>query len=329
MTSSDIERNSEMHLNARAWQLVEGFAAQPSRSQVEVSTTDDGVMIVDCGVQARGGLLSGVAMAKACLADLASVQVLPGRSDIFPGQAVQVYTDQPVAACMASQYAGWQIAGDKPTKFFAMGSGPMRAAYGGEVLFDEIGFRESADCAVGVLETSRLPPDAVCREIADKCGVRPDRLALLVAPTASLAGSVQVVARSLETCLHKLHELAFDLSRVRSGYGVAPLPPVAADDMMGIGWTNDAVLYGGDVTLWVDGDDTTLEEIGPKIPSSASRDHGQPFADIFARYDHDFYKIDPLLFSPAVVTLVNVDTGYSRRFGEFAPLVLRDSFGRR
>ena len=47
---------------------------------------------------------------------------------------MQVRTDEPVAACMASQYAGWQVA---VGKFFAMGSGPMRAAWGREKLFDD------------------------------------------------------------------------------------------------------------------------------------------------------------------------------------------------
>jgi methenyltetrahydromethanopterin cyclohydrolase len=141
-----------------------------------------------------------------------------------------------------------------------------------------------------------------------------------------LAGTVQVVARSVETALHKMHEIGFDLSCVVSGFGAAPLPPVAHDDMTGIGRTNDAVLYGGEVTLWVRGDDQRLAELGPRIPSSSSSDHGQPFSAIFERYDRDFYKIDPLLFSPAVVSLVNLDTGRLHRFGATSPDVLRQSF---
>jgi methenyltetrahydromethanopterin cyclohydrolase len=147
-----------------------------------------------------------------------------------------------------------------------------------------------------------------------------------VARTASLAGTVQVVARSVETCLHKLHELGFDLSRVQSGYGLAPLPPVAADDLTGIGRTNDAVLYGGAVTLWVRGDDASLEALGPRVPSCSSSDHGQPFVTVFEKYGRDFYKIDPLLFSPAEVTFVNLDTGRTYRFGQLRADVLRQSF---
>jgi methenyltetrahydromethanopterin cyclohydrolase len=224
---------------------------------------------------------------------------------------------------MASQYAGWRISRDS---FFAMGSGPMRAAAGREELFENIGYRENPTTAVGILESRQKPPPSVCREIAEACGVPLESLTLLVAPTASQAGTVQIVARTVETALHKLIELQFDLSRVVSGFGIAPLPPVAADDLAGIGRTNDAVLYGGRVTLWVRGDDESLKAIIGQVPSNASSDYGQPFAVLFERCGRDFYKMDPLLFSPAVVTLINMDTGRTFQAGATQPDVLRQSF---
>ena len=124
-----------------------------------------------------------------------------------------------------------------------------------------------------------------------------------------------------------MHELGYELTNVVSGIGSAPLPPVAADDLAGIGRTNDAVLYGGEVTLWVRDDDAQLAEIGPRIPSSASADFGEPFAAVFERYGRDFYKIDPLLFSPAAITLVNLTSGRAQRFGQLRPDILERSFG--
>jgi methenyltetrahydromethanopterin cyclohydrolase len=207
-----------------------------------------------------------------------------------------------------------------------MGSGPMRAHYGKEELFDHIAGRESAAVAVGVLETRKLPTEEVTGWLAGKLGLPASKLTLLVAPASSLAGTIQVVARSVETALHKLYELKFALSQVVSGTGVAPLPPVAADDLEAIGRTNDAILYGAHVNLWVRTDDALLAEVGPKVPASASPDYGAPFAEIFERYNRDFYKIDPLLFSPAVVTFHNLRTGRSHTFGRLAPDVLRRSF---
>ncbi len=222
-----------------------------------------GARIIDSGVEQRGSLGAGLLVARACMADLASVQLVPSHVKNVPLPAVAVDVPRPVAACMASQYAGWRISvGD----YFAMGSGPMRAANGGEPLFEEIGHREKSNHAVGVLETGKLPTAEVVTYIAGKCGVATDCLTLIVARTASLAGGVQVVARSVETALHKLHTLKFDLARVVGGYGVAPVPPVAKNDMAAIGWTNDAVLYGGQVTLFVTGDD---ESLGPVIAALA------------------------------------------------------------
>jgi methenyltetrahydromethanopterin cyclohydrolase len=311
-------------LNHAAGELCRTTIAEADRLRVRVHQAAGRATVIDCGVEAVGGLEAGRRLAEICLAGLGRVEFVPGSAELWPGPAVCVRTDDPVAACMASQYAGWKVASGK---FFAMGSGPMRAAIGKEELFDKIGRRERANEAVGVLETRKLPPDEVLAELAAVCGVAVEKLTVLVAPTASLAGGVQIAARSVETALHKLFELGFDLNRVESGFGVAPLPPVAADDMAAIGRTNDAILYGAETTLWVRGDDDSLAALGPRLPSSASPDYGVPFAEIFARYDGDFYKIDPLLFSPAVVSLVNLDTGRSFRFGHLLPRVIHKSFG--
>lgn len=334
-------------LNERAHQLCNAMVADTDRLGIAIRTLACGTRLIDCGVEVAGSNEAGRRLAEVCLSGLGTVEILaakgtgpflspqtapenaPSKMDLSPFltlgcEFVRVATDHPIAACMASQYAGWEIKGDR---YFAMGSGPMRAAAGREELFDKIGHREKADRCVGVLETSNLPPESVCIDLANKCGVAPDRLTLLVARTASPAGTVQIVARSAETAIHKLHELSFDLKRIERGWGVAPLPPVAVSDLAAIGLTNDAILYGGCVELTVRGDDASLEEIGPRVPSSASPDCGRPFAEIFARYDRDFYRIDPLLFSPAVIQLFNTDTGNTYCYGQSAPDVLAESFG--
>jgi methenyltetrahydromethanopterin cyclohydrolase len=304
-----------MYLNQRAAELCRQLADDAEELRAATTVYPKGAQVIDCGIAARGGLEAGRRMAEVCMSGLARVDIVASTL-AGSGPAVSVRTDQPVAACMASQYAGWRIS---VGKFFAMASGPMRALARKEPIFQKIGYEEHEPMAIGVLETSRLPSTDVCRHIAEQCGIETTELTLVAARTASQAGTVQIVARSVETAMHKLFDLGFDLDRVESGFGVAPLPPVAGDDLTAIGRTNDAILYGGDVTLWVRGDDESLEEIGPRLPSIASADYGRPFAEIFQRYGGDFYKIDPGLFAPAVVTLVNLDTGRAHRFGRLAP----------
>lgn len=313
-----------MLLNASAKSYVESLAESAEPLRFVDHAIEGGGRVLDCGIAARGGLRLGLAMARVCLADLADISIAPGEVGGVACPLVQVMTDHPVAACLASQYAGWQLADGK---FFAMGSGPMRAAYGKEAIFDTIGLREDApNGVVGVLEGRKIPPPAILAKIAEGCRVKPEDVTLLIAPTASLSGGLQVVARSIETALHKLTELHFDLSRIASAHGVAPLPPVAKNDLAAIGRTNDAILYGARVVLWVTGDDESLDKVGPKVPSCGSRDFGEPFAEIFAKYNNDFYAVDPHLFSPAEVTFQNVETGRTHHFGAVEPGVLSRSF---
>ena len=140
--------------------------------------------------------------------------VLDGRW--LPG--LTVVTDHPALACLASQYAGWQIDRDG---YFAMASGPGRALIRAEELYDDLDVDERASTAVLCLETRDEPPDELAAYVAERAGVAPSDLTLLFAPTASLAGGVQVAARIVETALHKLHEIDFDVRRVVSGFGPA------------------------------------------------------------------------------------------------------------
>lgn len=314
----------QLGLNERAWELLREIERRESELRVRVRRLKCRTKVYDFGIETRGGLEAGRLLAEICLAGLGNVAVQNGE---FAGRGwphVTVWSDHPVEACLASQYAGWQIS---VAKYFAMGSGPMRATAAHEELFARLGIAESSEVCVGVLEAGQLPTEDACREIAEKCGVDVGNLALAVAPTSSLAGNLQVVARSVETALHKLHELGWDVSRVQCGFGTAPLPPVAADDLTGIGRTNDAILYGGRVSLWVTGDDVTIAEVGPHVPAEASPVSGKPFLEVFEEAGRDFYKIDPHLFSPAEITIHNLDTGTVATFGSVNPAVLEASFG--
>ena len=313
-----------LELNAIASELVEDVIEDAESLRVIEHDTSSEGLLLDFGVDAEGGLEAGCALASICTSGLADITLTPGLLGDIGWTYVTVVTDAPVAACLFSQYAGWQISVEK---FFAMGSGPMRAVYAKEPLFDKLWYREEAEQVVGVLETPKLPGPEVFQYIAEQTNVEPSDVVLCVAPTSSMAGNLQVVARSIETALHKLHEVGFDVHRIRSAIGSAPLPPVARNDLEGIGRTNDAILYGGRVTLWVNGDDDTIAEVVAKVPSSSSPMYGQPFLNVFEAAGRDFYKIDPLLFSPAEVVFHNIDTGRVHVAGRVNVEVLKKSFG--
>ncbi|WP_419581534.1 methenyltetrahydromethanopterin cyclohydrolase [Stieleria magnilauensis] len=284
--------------------------------------------VLDFGVESPGSIRAGVLLARACMGGLGQVSVVPcDRASYGVANAVFVETDAPRVGCLGCQYAGWPVQSDD---YFAMGSGPMRLLRGKEKMLiqQELG-DEGSDSACGILESDKLPTVSAIEMIAGDCGVAPKSVTVGVASSTSIAGSIQIVARSVETAMHKLDDLEFDVRSVISATGSAPLPPPAERGKMiaGIGRTNDAMLYGATVSLWVDCPDESIEAILDKIPSSASPDHGRPFAEIFAQYNHDFYAVDPSLFSPAVVSIHNLRTGRTFTSGRIVTEILRESFG--
>jgi methenyltetrahydromethanopterin cyclohydrolase len=310
-------------MNERTCTLADQYIDRAAELRVAVHTLSNGARVVDAGSAVPGGFSAGLAMAELCMGGLGHVEFtsLPIDGETWPG--VQVWTDHPAVACMASQYAGWAI---NPEGFFAMGSGPLRAkARVEKELFAKLGYAEEATRGVLVLEGRALPTEAVAAWVAGKAGIVPNGLTFVVAPTASLAGGVQIVARVLETGLHKMETLGFDVSRVVSAMGTAPLPTTARSDMRAIGRTNDCILYGGQARYTVRAEDAELADLATRLPASASADYGTPFYDIFKRYDNDFYKIDPMLFSPAEVWLTSATSGRTFHAGKLAPDVLRAS----
>ena len=237
---------------------------------------------------------------------------------------VAVHAFDPVLACLGSQYAGWSLKNE--AGYFALGSGPGRAAAAAETLFADLGYRDRAERIVLVLESDAPPPPDVVAKVAEEAGVEIAAVTFVYAPTQSLAGSTQVVARVLEVALHKVHTLGFPLERIVDGLGAAPLAPPAPDFVQAMGRTNDAIIYGGRVHLFVSGPEDEARALAEALPSTTSRDYGEPFAAIFSRFNGDFYAIDPHLFSPAEAIVTALDSGRSFRAGRLAPELVDASF---
>lgn len=308
--------------------LVSALVEQAARLRIGVDRGGGGPTIVDAGIRQLGGIEAGVRIAEICMAGLGRVNLVPDHRFRSWTWSLAVHTANPVLACLGSQYAGWSLSHeDGSGSFHALGSGPGRALAGKEPLFDELGYRDRADSACLVLEVDRAPPDAIIAKIVRDCGIDPDRLTLILTPTKSLAGTVQIVARVLEVALHKVHALGFPLDRIVDGMGTAPLPPPGNDFLSAMGRTNDAILYGGSVHIFVSGDDDGARDLARELPSSASRDFGRPFAETFRAYEGDFFAIDPMLFSPAHVVVTAIESGRSFRHGECDAVLVDKSFG--
>jgi len=308
--------------------LVAALVLDAKALRLGVERLDSGCTVVDGGINVPGGLEAGRRIAEICLGGLGTVSLQTGGSFARWPVGVAVHTANPVLACLGSQYAGWSLAhGEGKGAFHALGSGPGRALAAKEELFAELGYRDACDSACLVLEVDKRPPPEVIEKIVRACGITADRLTLILTPTSSLAGSMQIVARVVEVAMHKAHALGFALEHIIDGIGSAPLPPPAPDFLTAMGRTNDAILFGGDVHLFVSGDKAAAEQLANTLSCTTSRDYGKPFAEIFKACKYDFYKIDPQLFAPARVAVTAVDSGHTFHAGRFDEALLDRSFG--
>ncbi|ACB22541.1 MULTISPECIES: methenyltetrahydromethanopterin cyclohydrolase [Methylobacterium] len=314
-------------INALSGPLVERLVADAPTLRLSVSQAAGGARMVDAGAQARGSIEAGRRIAEICLGGLGTVTIAPSGPIASWPYSVTVHSADPVLACLGSQYAGWSLADETgDSGFFALGSGPGRAVAAVEDLYQELGFRDSATKTALVLEAAGGPPESVVAKVAEASGLKPEDLTFIYAPTQSLAGSTQVVARVLEVALHKAHTVGFDLHAIVDGIGSAPLSPPHPDFIKAMGRTNDAIIYGGRVQLFVDADDADAKQLAEQLPSTTSSDHGAPFAEIFARVNGDFYKIDGALFSPAEAIVTSVRSGATYRGGRLEPTLVDASF---
>jgi len=320
-----MHSNQAPSVNARAASIVESIVSNAQALRCAVSTGDNGERLVDLGAHVPGGLEAGRLLGEVCMGGLGTVQITSASGlDRWP-LGVVVHSSNPVIACLGSQYAGWTIT-EEASGFFALGSGPARALSRVEELYKELGYVDHHNTGALVIEGDKAPPSSVAASVASACGIPASNLTVLYAPTGSLAGTVQIAARVLEVSLHKAHALHFPLENIVDGYGVAPIAPPIPDFIKAMGRTNDAIIYGGRIQLFVKGSDEEAKKLADALPSSQSTSYGKPFAETFAEVGGDFYKIDAMLFSPALVTVSNLDTGTSFHAGKLAPEIVEASF---
>ncbi|KKN56124.1 hypothetical protein LCGC14_0575570, partial [marine sediment metagenome] len=252
-------------VNAASQPLVERLIADAQALQLEVSTLSNGTRIVDAGINCVGGLEAGRLIGEICMGGLGTVTL--GTNSGFENWpwSVNVHAKTPVLSCLGSQYAGWSLSHKSEAgKFFALGSGPGRALAGKEEVLKEFGYKDEATSTCIVLEVDSFPPIEVAEKVAKDCGIKPEDLTFILTPTSSLAGVMQIAIRVLEVAMHKAHTLHFPMDKIIDGFGVTPVAPPGGDFMTGMGRTNDAILYGGFVHLFVNATDDEARDLAEK-----------------------------------------------------------------
>jgi methenyltetrahydromethanopterin cyclohydrolase len=318
-----MEKN--LSVNRLASKLSERLLANPAYFGVNARKMNCGTTVIDAGAEAQAGFEAGRLITEICMGGCGKARITCAKYGELALPSILVHTDHPVIATLGSQYAGWQV---NEQGYFAIGSGPARAlALKPKEIYDEIGYKDDFRNAILVLEAAEPPPTWLAERIAKDCKVAPDNLTVIVTPTTSIAGAIQVSGRIVETGIHKLRKVGLDPKVILHAWGCAPISPVSPKFAEAMARTNDAILYGGTAHYMVKhDDDDELKEMIRKAPSEASKQYGKPFIEIFKEAKSDFYKIDPNLFAPATVTLTNILSGHTFKSGKINFAAMAKSF---
>ncbi|MDD2864740.1 MAG: methenyltetrahydromethanopterin cyclohydrolase, partial [Methylococcales bacterium] len=221
-----LEGNLKMtqaSVNKLTQPLVQELITNAAKLRVGVEKLENGCTIIDAGINHVGGLEAGRIIAETCLDGMGTVSISHSPYTTNWPLSVNVHTGNPVLGCLGSQYAGWSLSHEK---YYALGSGPARAmatkqkdgqTIPVEELYQELAYHDEGDAATLVIENDAVPPLAIVEKVAAACGISPEKLTIIVTPTSSLAGGVQVVARVLEVAMHKAHALHFPLENIVDG----------------------------------------------------------------------------------------------------------------
>ena len=200
-------------VNALAGRCLDRLVRDAALLRVEIARGSRGELLVDAGRGAPGGIAAGLRIAEICMGGLVPARLSDSGSAHAPFK-LTTRTNNPVIACLASQYAGWTL----------------RMARGGQIFRARLRARRGRSRAksrcspISATPTQPIAP-SLCSKASGRrrptsstmsranCGVATESLTFIYAPTQSLAGSVQIIARVLEVALHKAHELHFPLAR--------------------------------------------------------------------------------------------------------------------
>lgn len=297
-------------LNQRALEIIGPILADPARYGARLVRTSGGATIVDMGIEAPGTWLGAKLFVEASFGGLAEVSY--GRMSIkgLDVPSVEVAIDSPMLAVVACQVGAMKLG---EGAFAALGSGPARAKARADRWAQRVEYEDPSPLALIQLQMRGLPAEETLQEVAAVCRIPLSNLTAMVAPTASLVGSVQVASRAFEQCIVALaRNTSFDITCILGGRSVAPVAPVIDDELWAMGRTNDSVVYGGSSSLWVrHPDDEAVRQATESVPFvvSAGEHYAKSYREIFEAFGRSLYNIPAHIDGPAKIAMTNRFTG--------------------
>ncbi|MEW6623995.1 MAG: methenyltetrahydromethanopterin cyclohydrolase [Bacillota bacterium] len=306
-------------VNRNAMEIVRSIIAKHETLNVGVLKYKNGSTIIDMGINYPGGWMAAQYFAEATLGGLGRLNYSIFNLDDLELPQIEIYADRPAIACLSCQLSGWALpevrneAGIVP-----LISGPVRTVAREDSFAKEFAYQDSNHEVVVALQDNRMPEESLINYIAKTCKVNSQNIYVLVAPTGSIVGCVNVVARTLETSLWRLHHLGMDVNKIAAAWGRAPLPPITKDEYTAMIRTNTYTYYGGTAGFIVECEDNEIEKILHDIPLSpqTTQHYGVSFGELLKEANGNIFEIKDFVHNVTKVIFYNVRTGRTFRIGK-------------
>ncbi|HHU31283.1 MAG: methenyltetrahydromethanopterin cyclohydrolase [Zhaonellaceae bacterium] len=301
-----------LSVNKRAMEIVQKIIAQADVLGVEVHRMDSGATVIDMGVKCPGGWRAASLFCEATLGGLGQVNYSIFDLDGIELPQVEIYVENPAIALLGSQISGWPLNEFKNADgVVPLISGPVRAVVAKDMFAEPVPYRDSAEEVVVGLQDNRLPDERIIQSIADKTKLPPDKIYILVAATSSLVGSINVVSRTLETAIWRIHALGLDVNQIVAAWGKAPVPPISSDEFTAMVRTNTYTYYGGTVGFILNAEDSDIKEMLKKYPLApyTCDYYGVPFRKLLEEAGGDIFNLDGFVHNVTKAVINNVKSG--------------------
>lgn len=316
-----------LSVNERGLEIISPILDQPQRYGARVEKTPGGATIVDMGNDVDGSWQGAKLFVEASFGGLADVTYARMAIKDLEVATVDVMVDRPMLAVVACQVGAMRLGNGE---FAGLGSGPARAKARTDAWAQRVAYEDPSPYVLVQFQMPDMPAEELLQSVADACNEPLANVTAMVAPTASLVGSVQVAARAFEQCMVALgRNTSFDLESIVFAHARAPIAPVVKDELIAMGRTNDCLVYGGSSFLWVrHPDDEEVRMATETLPfaARAGEFYGKGFKEILAAFGRNLYNIPAHMDGPAKMAMTNMLTGRVFVAGEIGIDLLHQSF---
>jgi len=307
-----------LSVNKEAMKIVKKIIENKETLNAGVISLKNGSTVIDMGINYPGGWKAARYLAEITMGGLGLLNYSTYQLGELELPQVNVYADKPVIACLSCQLSGWALPEFKnDAGIVPLISGPVRAIIKEDRFTKPFSYQDKSGKAVVVLQDKTLPSEKLTAYIAKKCKIEPENIFILVAPTGSLVGLVNVIARTLETSMWRLHELGFDVNNVISAWGKAPLPPISKDEYTAMIRANTYIYYGGTAGFVVNCKDEDIERIIEDITLSpkTTKQYGIPFSKLLEEAGGNIFNMTEFCHNVTKVNFYNSLTGNTFVYG--------------